>query len=1205
MKKTTLFTALFLVFSFMGFAQEWHGITSDSPTRMKKTLVSSTEDEIVVDVNIDGFYTNTVMTPNGKQSVIYVDKMASMLETGAPDLPMEPISVIVGDMAEMTVNVVKSSYVDIPNIDVAPSKGNFSRQINPDDVPYTYGEMYQQDAFWPATQAYLESPYIIRDFRGQNIMVRPFAYNPVTKTLRVYTSMTIAMTKVSANGENQKASRRGTVKMSGEQKAEYQRRFINYEESGAKYPFLEDDGEMLVICADQFMESMQPFVEWKNKSGRPTTMVSVTTAGGNNADAIKSYISNYYNDANHDLVYVLFVGDYEHITPHPFTYTGGYSPTTEYSDIWFGMLEGNDYYPEVFVGRFSAQTNAHVTSQVNKVLFYERDMQSDATFGDKGLGIGCVGAGSGHFGEDDYQHIDYIRDTLLHYTYTTVTDLHENGGSGNNATASGISSVINSGVSVINYCNHGSETGWGVANYSCSNVNALTNDNKYPIVFSVACLVGKFNYGGANGECFAESWMRATDNSTGIPTGAIGGMFSWISQPWIPPMYGQDEMVDILTEWRSEDLYNHTMAGVTLNGAMGVLDFGSSKEGAYLGTQHSWLLFGDPSLMVRTDNPVEMSVGVDQQVLLVGMNQLTVTADADYAIATLSFDGETLASGKIINGLCTLSFPPLNNVGTAELVIIGYNKVTYQGTIDVVPATGAFVTVNSSELSAPANNGESVDLSVEFKNVGSVAVNNIAVTISTENEYVNITSAEATIASLAADETAIIDDFQFVVAENVEDGIIAQINVTMTAGDDTWTGKVMVPLHAPVVALSSMTIENQMVTFEIANSGSAPFHGGEMTITSCSPDLTFDPTTITLSDDVAGGETITITSTYTFADGIEEGTCFEVAYDFVTGLFELNDIFNVSYGSIGENFETGQFGDGWTFNPNNAWAIVDGGTKGTKCMKSTNEGLSSTDYSATYTVNIMAAGEITFMYKVSCETGTSTMWDHLKFELDGVEKGKWAGTSMTDFEQFSTPITAGTHQLKWTYHKDGSVNSGQDCAWVDDITIPATSIYTFLTPATNLEAVVDGHDVALTWTASPDAVSYIVKRDGETLGTVAETSYNDYVEVSGTYRYQVLAVNASGSMSVPVTTAVEVMFAGVDDNEVNFGVYPNPAKSVLYINTNASGYEYQILNGVGQVMMSGVANGNAELNVSELNNGVYFLRVIANGSAKIEKIVIK
>ena len=150
---------------------------------MKKTLVSSTENEIVVDVQIGGFYFNSVETPNGKQLVVSVDKMVSMLEAGAPDLPMEAIPAIIGDNAEMTVNVLKSSYVDIENVEIAPSKGNFSRQINPEDVPYKYGEMYQKDAFYPATAAYLEAPYILRDFRGQNIMVRPFAYNPVTKTL--------------------------------------------------------------------------------------------------------------------------------------------------------------------------------------------------------------------------------------------------------------------------------------------------------------------------------------------------------------------------------------------------------------------------------------------------------------------------------------------------------------------------------------------------------------------------------------------------------------------------------------------------------------------------------------------------------------------------------------------------------------------------------------------------------------------------------------------------------------------------------------------------------------------------------------------------------------------------------------------------------------------------------------------------------------
>ena len=232
----------------MGFAQEWHGITSDSPKAMKKTLVSSTENEIVVEVNLDGFYTQNVTTPNGKQTVVSVDKMALELEAGAPQLPYEVVPVIIGDMAEMKVAVVNSNYVDYENVEVAPSKGNFSRKINPDDVPYTYGEMYSQDAFWPVTQATLDAPYIIRDFRGQNIVVRPFAYNPVTKTLRVYTNMTIAMTKVSDNGENQKAPRRSnTIKVNPEQKAQYDRRFINFENAQSRYPFVEDDGEMLII----------------------------------------------------------------------------------------------------------------------------------------------------------------------------------------------------------------------------------------------------------------------------------------------------------------------------------------------------------------------------------------------------------------------------------------------------------------------------------------------------------------------------------------------------------------------------------------------------------------------------------------------------------------------------------------------------------------------------------------------------------------------------------------------------------------------------------------------------------------------------------------------------------------------------------------------------------------------------------------------
>jgi hypothetical protein len=156
-------------------------------------LVSSSEQQVVVDFTLGGFNLTRVSTPNGIEQVVSVPKMASMLEAGAPDLPHFPVPAIIGDQAEMQVNVTKSDYTDFENVEIAPSKGNFSRQINPDDVPYAYGAMYTQNAFYPATQAYLETPYIVRDFRGQNIMVRPFAYNPVTKTLRVYHHLTLTM----------------------------------------------------------------------------------------------------------------------------------------------------------------------------------------------------------------------------------------------------------------------------------------------------------------------------------------------------------------------------------------------------------------------------------------------------------------------------------------------------------------------------------------------------------------------------------------------------------------------------------------------------------------------------------------------------------------------------------------------------------------------------------------------------------------------------------------------------------------------------------------------------------------------------------------------------------------------------------------------------------------------------------------------------
>jgi len=1161
MKKSTLLTALFLLFSFMGFAQEWNGITSDSPTKMKKTLVSSTENEIVIDVQIDGFYTQNVKTPNGKQAIISVDKMVSMLEAGAPDLPMAPIPAIIGDQAEMTVNVVKANYVDIENIEVAPSKGNFSRQINPEDVPYTYGEMYSQNAFWPAAQATLEAPYIMRDLRGQNIMVRPFAYNPVTKTLRVYTSMTIAMTKVSDNGENQKVARRGaTVKVAPEFEASYEHRFINYKEN-SRYSWIEDRGEMLVVCPDQYMNAMQPLVDWKNQSGRPTTMVSVTAAGGNNADAIKSYISNIYNDPSRNLVYVLLVGDYNDITPHPFQYNDGQS-STNYSDIWFGMMEGTDYYEEVFVGRFSAQSEAQVTTQVNKVIYYERDMQEGMTWVDKGLGIGAVGAGSGHNGEDDYQHIDFLRDTLLHYTYTGVTDLHQGGQGAANATAAGISNTINDGVSIINYCNHGSVTSWGVCNYSNSNVNALINDNKLPFVISVACLNGKFV-----SDCFGEAWLRATNNTTGAPTGAIGGMFSWISQPWIPPMYGQDEMVDILTEWRHTNQFYHTMGGVALNGAMYVLDKGSSAD--YQATQHAWILFGDPSLMLRTANPTSMNVTTNPSVLMIGMTSLEVTADAECGIATLTNADGVVASANIINGVANFEIPALTAVETLTLTVVGYNKVTEVMPIEVLPAEGAYVSVDAF---TPGNVpvAEEQHMSMTFKNVGVDPTSGTTnVVLSSSDSNITFSDNEGSFGVLAANETVTLNnEFAFTVAAGVEDGTKIQIDVTATCGSDVWAGKARITVGAPIIEFESFQSQGSFepgqsmtVVANFTNVGHYMATNGVVTASSTSSYVTFENTTAEVGTIDPEGVVAAIFN-LTISASCPTTEVLNLQFD-----LEADNGVTATGSGVLKNtcvlvFDCADsWGDGW----NNAKLNVNF-SDGTPAMQITFT--SGSSYTTTKEVNTGVHVTLTW---------TSGSYD--------------SECSFTVSYEDGDQITSAAN-LSSSYHFEFDANCAGDPVTAD--------------PVQNLTAEVEANNITLTWNAPATGTptGYIINRNGTLVAETTSLTYEDQnLAWETTYNYTVVAKYTTGN-SLPVAVTATTGVDAVNENEVRFGIYPNPAESVLNINSNATSFEYQLVNSVGQVVMSGVAEGNAELNVSDLN-GVYFLRIIANGNAQIEKVIIK
>ena len=107
-----------------------------------------------------------------------------LLRAGAPDVSKVDATVMISAAAGTELEILEEVYVDFNDIDIVPSKGNLYRNVNPADIAYVKGAVYNEDAFYPQSAAALQTPFVQRGVRGQSVWAFPFQYNPVTKVLR-------------------------------------------------------------------------------------------------------------------------------------------------------------------------------------------------------------------------------------------------------------------------------------------------------------------------------------------------------------------------------------------------------------------------------------------------------------------------------------------------------------------------------------------------------------------------------------------------------------------------------------------------------------------------------------------------------------------------------------------------------------------------------------------------------------------------------------------------------------------------------------------------------------------------------------------------------------------------------------------------------------------------------------------------------------
>ena len=687
----------FLLFSLNFFANNSYNIK----------LISQDNNSVLVEYQLNNYSLIDSKTINSIQhKKLVVEGGRPILNLGEPELLKFTSNIQLPETGVSNFTIVDSKYSVIESVSIIPSKGNLYRNIDPSLIPFKKGPLYELDQDYPSSIFSLSDSYIQRDVRGQTLNFIPFQYNPVQKTLRVFSKIVVKIEFNQSVKGNNELLRINDENILNDLKNSYQRRYLNY--SPNRYTSIGQEGSMLIISPFEYFNELAPFIEWKRQSGREVVLVDIADIG-NNQSSIYNYVRTYYQQ-NTDFLYLLLVGDHNKVAAYDAGSTGGWMSETKWSDAKYGLISNsNDWYPDIFVGRFSPSNLTDLNNIVQRNLEYEINPDtSDYYLNAVGLGSN-QGAGYGDDGEADWQHLRNIRTDLLNYGYQNVFEFYDgfHGGedANGNPNSSQISNAINSGVSLFNYTGHGAQNVLSSGNFSSTQVANLDNNNKYPFVISVSCNAGTFT----SGTCISEVWQRAS--KLGYPTGSIAANGSSVLMSWAPPMATQDEIVDILVESYPNNKM-HSIGALFYSGQMKMLDDypNYGKE-----VVETWILFGDPTTLFRSDIPSDFVVE-HSETEEIGLTSTTILCDVENAAVTLWNGNSLIGKSNVLNGQVDFNFDSINTIDTLSIVINAYNKIPYFGYLRTINAHVGIVG-NSEDLlfgPNPINSDHQVNLIFEL-----------------------------------------------------------------------------------------------------------------------------------------------------------------------------------------------------------------------------------------------------------------------------------------------------------------------------------------------------------------------------------------------------------------------------------------------------------------------------------------------------------
>ncbi|MFX0066602.1 MAG: C25 family cysteine peptidase [Candidatus Hermodarchaeota archaeon] len=541
----------------------------------------------------------------------------------------------------------------------------------PEPTPAINDTVYNTDSYFPAECASIDSewattPLVIRGHRILPVTFYPVQFNPVQEKLRVYSKIEVRIEYDYPAYVDEVPSRLESPAFT----ALCEGLIANYRYRPGFHadpyiplwePEQEDLGaEYLIITHADFYDAVQPLAEWKERKGVRTKVVKTADIGpaGITADDIFNYIQTAYNTWNPAPSFLLLVGDSEYIPTHYHTthksssHGGAKTP----SDLYYATVDGTDYFPDIYVGRISVDSNQDAMIVVQKILNYEKNPPVTGAFYNH-VTASAQFQDDNDNGYEDRRFVltsETIRNHLLwegydvnrvYYADPAVTPTRYNNGQYNagqkipdellrsngfawDGSAADINTNITNGCFFLYHRDHGISDnfyhhgdgwfgggdGWGAPAYSTGNVGTLTNGDLLPFIFSIECQSGWFD--GEidqlndpalthSSESICETFVR---HAGGGAIAAIGATRNSQSGYNDYLMYGFLAAIcpEFIPVYATRGLYS--FGQILLFGKMKIADSWSYRDPYIRQAFEMYHLFGDPETQLWTKRPTGLNV---------------------------------------------------------------------------------------------------------------------------------------------------------------------------------------------------------------------------------------------------------------------------------------------------------------------------------------------------------------------------------------------------------------------------------------------------------------------------------------------------------------------------------------------------------------------------------------------------------------------